>query len=336
MTIDLTIAICTYNGANRLPQVLERLRSQIGTDAFTWEVLVVDNNSTDGTAALVRQYSANFLLRYCFEPRQGIAFARRCAMAQARGEIVGFLDDDNLPTATWVAAACRFGHLHPQAGAYGSQIHGKYEIEPPDRFERICCFLPITERGPDPLLYGANKGLLPAGAGIVIRKHAWQESVPAHPVLRGVSATSLDSKGEDIESLTYIRKAGWEIWYNPEMEIEHDIPRSRFERAYLLRFFRGVGLSRYPTRMARFELWQRPLLLLLYMGNDLRKFMIYWCRFQQRRATDVVVACELQLLWYSAISPLYHWQKSLSRRLEQGRKPMGTLSSLFVKPALTD
>ena len=334
--IDFTVAICTYNGANRLPQVLERLRSQTGINAFTWEVLVADNNSTDDTAAIVHHYATNYSLRYCFEPRQGIAFARRRAINAARGELVGFLDDDNLPSNTWVAAAYKFGQLHPRAGAYGSQIHGRYEIEPPEHFERICCFLPVTERGPEPLLYDAKKGLLPPGAGIVIRKQAWQESVPAKTILRGVSATSLASKGEDIETLTYIRKAGWEIWYNPEMEIDHAISRSRFERTYLLRFFRGVGFSRYPTRMARFDPWQRPLLLPVYMVNDLRKFIVYWCRSRQRDTTDLVTICELQLLWCSFISPFYYWQKSLHSCFGRKVKPVRTLSSRLMKPALPD
>ncbi|MFY7805244.1 MAG: glycosyltransferase, partial [Limnoraphis robusta] len=67
--LDFTIAIPTYNGAKRLPQVLDKLRSQTDVEQISWEVIVVDNNSTDNTAEIVQQYQQNWLLnvplRYC-------------------------------------------------------------------------------------------------------------------------------------------------------------------------------------------------------------------------------------------------------------------------------
>jgi len=57
--IDFTVAIPTYNGADRLPLVLDRLRSQLNTASFTWEIIVVDNNSSDATATVVRHYQTS-------------------------------------------------------------------------------------------------------------------------------------------------------------------------------------------------------------------------------------------------------------------------------------
>jgi glycosyltransferase involved in cell wall biosynthesis len=98
--VDFTVAICTYNGEKRLPDVLERLRSQVDTDSITWEILVIDNNSTDKTAKVVGDYqvrwSQPYPLKYCFEAKQGLAFARRCAIREATSDLIGFLDDDNL------------------------------------------------------------------------------------------------------------------------------------------------------------------------------------------------------------------------------------------------
>ncbi|MEM9806454.1 MAG: glycosyltransferase, partial [Cyanobacteria bacterium P01_D01_bin.56] len=82
--VDFTVVIPTYNGAQRLPKVLEALRSQLNTDGFQWEVLVVDNNSSDATAELIKNYQANWSaspsLRYSFEIRQGAAYARQRGM----------------------------------------------------------------------------------------------------------------------------------------------------------------------------------------------------------------------------------------------------------------
>jgi glycosyltransferase involved in cell wall biosynthesis len=109
--VDFTVVIPTYNGEKRLPQLLERLReagrshsvkSQTNTEQFSWEILVVDNNSKDNTAKVVQEYQANwpdtYPLRYSFEAEQGAAFARQRAIKEARGELIGFLDDDNCLT----------------------------------------------------------------------------------------------------------------------------------------------------------------------------------------------------------------------------------------------
>jgi len=307
--VDITVAICTYNGETRLPQVLERLRSQSLTEHFSWEIIVVNNNSADKTAVVVQEYQSNWLeaypLKYYFESQQGLAFARRRAIKEAQGYLVGFLDDDNLPTSNWVSAVYSFGQLYPKAGAYGSKIQGDYEVEPPVNFKKISCFLAIIDRGDQPLQYDLAQGLLPAGAGLVIRKQAWLENVPKVPLLKGVCASSLLSKGEDLETLSYIRNGGWEIWYNPEMRIYHHIPQWRLEREYLVKLFQGVGLSRHRIRMLRFPVWCRPFMLILYFTNDLRKLVIHFLRYQTSIKADFVVACERELLINSLISPFY-------------------------------
>ena len=308
--IDFTVAICTYNGETRLPKVLKRLVSQIKTDHFAWEILIIDNNSIDNTSKIVEEYQSHpgaYPIRYYFEPKQGIAFARRRAIQESKGEYVGFLDDDNLPTPDWVSAAYNFGHSHPQAGAYGSQIYGDYEVKPPENFKRIACFLAIIQRGQEPFCYQPRQGLFPVGAGLVIRKQAWLNNVPEQPWLKGVCATSLSAKGEDIETLSYIQKAGWEIWHNPQMCIEHQIPKWRLEKDYLLKLFRGVGLSRYPTRMLRFQHWQKPVMMLVYLINDFGKTILHLIKYRQHLKTDLVAACELELFVNSLFSPFYHW-----------------------------
>ena len=156
--LDFTVAIPTYNGSRRLPQLLERLRSQTHTEHFSWAIVVVDNNSTDDTQAVVRWAQANWgqdspTLHYVFEKSQGAAFARIKAMEHAQSEWVGFLDDDVIPADDWVAQAYAFAKEHPDAGAYGGQIHGNFEIEPPANFARIQSFLAIRERGPVPHRY---------------------------------------------------------------------------------------------------------------------------------------------------------------------------------------
>lgn len=310
--VNFTVAIPTYNGENRLPEVLDRLRSQIGTDHFTWEIIVVDNNSTDNTAKVVQEYQAKWpstaLLRYCFEAEQGAAFARQRAVEESRGTFIGFLDDDNLPSDNWVAMAYAFGQEHPQIGAYGSQIHGQFDTEPPEYLKKFACFLAIIERGSQAHCYDRKKKMLPPGAGLVVRKQAWCENVPRRLVLNHKGKES-GLASEDLEALLHIQQAGWEIWYNPQMCVYHQIPHWRLEREHLISLVRCVGLSRHRIRMLSIKAWQRPLAFFAYLLNDLRRLIIHQIKYRSTVKTDLISACEMELLWSSLVSPFYLWRK---------------------------
>ncbi|MGK7943682.1 MAG: hormogonium polysaccharide biosynthesis glycosyltransferase HpsE [Microcystaceae cyanobacterium] len=307
--LDFTVAICTYNGEERLPAVFERLLSQVNTETLSWEILVIDNNSKDGTKALVEKYQKTweqpFKLRYSFESRQGLAYARHCGIKEANSELIGFLDDDNLPAPGWVVQAYQFGREHPKAGAYGGQIHGQFENEPPPGFERIARYFAILE-GQTTYCYNERYGntrqkMFPPGAGIVVRKQAWLNSVPDKP--------RLPQTNEDLEILWYLWHNNWELWFNSAMEIDHVIPQSRFESAYLRKFFHTNGLCRFYFRMLTYEPWQRPFMIPVYWLNDLRKFLTFYWKNKDILQTDIVTAGEMELLRSLLISPFQSFNK---------------------------
>ena len=306
--VDFTVASPPYNGAQRLPKVLERLRSQIETAPFSWEVIVIDNNSKDNTFAVVEDYQQDwpeaFPLNYYFESQQGLVFARQRAIQEAKGSLVGFLDDDNLPAEDWVAAAAAFGKKYPEAGAYGGQIHGDFETNPPENFQRIKSFLSIRELGSEPKLYRPEVLNLPPGAALVVRRKAWLKSVPNTPALIGRINGSMLS-GEDYESLLHLHKAGWEIWYNPAMHTYHQIPKSRLERDYLISLAKGVGLCIAPLRVVNAKAWQKPMILSRIILGNLRRAVLHWIKYRQRLKTDAIAACEMEFFLSSLISPFY-------------------------------
>ena len=190
-------------------------------------------------------------------------------------------------------------------GAYGSAVDGEYESTPPEGFERIASCLAIIQRGTVPFAYDAKQGVLPAGAGMVIRRQAWLDCVPPEPALKGVCGASLQTKGEDVETLNHIRQGGWPIWHNPQMRLTHLIPETRLRPTYLLHLFQCIGVSRYPLRCVRYPPWQRPWMLILHGLNDLRKLLAHILTTKQLSPTDTVTACERTLLVHSFISPIY-------------------------------
>src|SRR5437773_274805 len=102
--MDVTIILCTYNRCESLAKSLTSIASLRMPESLEWEVLVVDNNSSDGTREVVgdfcRRYPGRF--RYLFEPKQGLSSARNAGVVEARGDIVAFIDDDAIAQPTWL------------------------------------------------------------------------------------------------------------------------------------------------------------------------------------------------------------------------------------------
>lgn len=313
--MDITVAICTYNGAEDVPEVLDHLRAQEEVGNVQWEVLVVDNNSTDATEAVVREHQEDWerdaQLRYAFEERQGKSYALQTAVEEARGTWIAFLDDDNLPAPDWVAAAYRFAGSHPRAGAFGGQIHGQFEEEPPTSFGLVKPLFALNERTEE-ICYSAGDRLefTAPGAGLVVRRKAWTESVPETGLeLKGPTGDSRGTLGEEFELQWRLYQNGWEIWHNPSMHLGHRIPSERLEEEYLEDFFRAIGLSRYHTRMMRFEPWQRPFAVVGYLASDVGKLLWLSWRYREKLFTDSFVRGRARAIGWMIASPFFPSKK---------------------------
>ncbi len=220
----------------------------------------------------------------------------------------------------WVAQAYAFGKNHPQVGAFGSQLHGNFfeqdsQSNLPENFQEIACFLAIVERGNQAHLYNPEHKILPPGAGVVVRKQAWEESVPKTLFLNH-KGKKAGLASEDLEALINIQQAGWEIWYNPAMVVEHKIPNSRLKRDYLLMLVRCIGLSRHRLRMMTLKSWQKPLAFPAYMANDFRRLVLHLIKKGKSIKTDTAAACKTELLWNTIKSPLFLWQKQQEAKAE--------------------
>jgi len=312
MSIDFTVVIPTYNGETRLPKLIESLRSQTGLEHLSWEILVVDNNSSDHTAQIIKEYQATwqhtYPLRYCWETEQGSAFARQRGVREARGELIGFLDDDNLPEADWIQQAYSFAKEHPQGGAFSGQIHGDFAVEPPENFRKIQAFLAIREYGPQPKLFEPDKLRLPTAAALVVRKQAWEENIPTHQILKGRLGDSMLG-GEDYELLLYLHQAGWEIWYNPDMHSYHQIPSWRLERDYLLSLAHGCGLATCQLLLINAHSWQKPLIIIRTILGNLRRILLHFSQYRGELKTNLIAACEMEFFWGSLLSCFYLFKR---------------------------
>lgn len=318
---NITVAIPTYNGAKRIPLVLECLKRQTQLENINWEIIVVDNNSQDNTAEVIKQYqtqwSTQVPLRYCFEPQQGAAFARQKAVKEARGALVGFLDDDNLPEENWLSEAISFSHKYPKAGAFSGRIYGQYETPPPDGFEKIKAFLAIRDHGCKPIKFQPERLNLPPAASLIVRRKAWLESSKQGPKLSGPSRLNGNAAsfigGEDYEALLYLHKAGWEIWYAPQLCTHHQIPATRLKKDYLLSLAKGCGLATYQLKCISSSPQKSKIVFIKILAGNLKRIILHWLKYRNRIDSELELSVAWEFYWGSFLSPFVNPSRDRSK-----------------------
>ncbi len=127
--MNVTVAICTWNRARLLDETLSRFRSVRVPAGLDWELLVVNNRSTDDTDEVLKKYESALPLRRLFEPQQGLSHARNCAIAAAQGELLLWTDDDVLVDADWLGQLVRAANSHPTAAYFGGPIDPWFETD---------------------------------------------------------------------------------------------------------------------------------------------------------------------------------------------------------------
>lgn len=309
----LSVVLPTYNGAGRIPDVLNRLAAQDVNEDIVWDIWVVDNNSSDGTSDVVRQYQKNWptdrRLNYVFEPQQGLAYARQCGMDNSAGVLVAFLDDDNWPPDDWVNQIVTFSRQYPRAGAFGGRIVGVFDVDLPTDVEPLLGFLAIRDRGDQPHRYPIEQLQFPPGAGLVVRRAAWEQCIP--------SVLVRNTRGADDSEISWrMAKADWEIWYNPYTTIEHFIPQARLERSYLRALTHAYGLCTCDLLMIETVLWQRPILLGKSFFGSLKRIALHLKKYRHHATSSVEADCLLAFHIGNLKSPFAYLLKQLRNQTQ--------------------
>ncbi|MEO1766697.1 glycosyltransferase [Thiobacter aerophilum] len=232
--LHATVIVCTYNRAQSLAETLQCLRNQQVMAGRTWEVIVVDNNSRDDTRAVVARFQAQWpILRYVFHPTQGLSHARNRGIAEARGEILLFTDDDVHPEPDWLEQVLS-GMAQHGADACGGFIAPMFEIAPPAWFTpRFYGFVAVrTERTDDYPITDPSQA--PFGANMAFCRWVF-DRVGLFDTRRGRTGQVLAS-GEDGEMFERILAAGLKVVFLGRARVHHKVETFRLTRRYLLRW----------------------------------------------------------------------------------------------------
>lgn len=256
-----TILVCTHNRAALLADTLAsvaRLQRPVACDV---DLIVVDNNSADGTRQTIERASelGPFAIRYASESRQGKSYALNRGLSLSSGEIVACLDDDVRPRADWLVRIVASFGAEPRASFVYGKVLPRWETMPPEifvnrRLQPIWGPLGLLDHG-DAMVRHADDGVrrrLPIGGNVAFRRAALV-AVGGWRIDLGKVDNSLIC-GEDHEVFLRLKRHGlYEGIYDPAVVVQHLVPDAKLRHAYFRRWFfwRGKTMARMADEIYR-------------------------------------------------------------------------------------
>ncbi len=235
-----SVVICTYNRAALLEIALDSALAQ-DYPAHDFEVIVVDNHSTDATAQVTqRRMSQHTHLRYEFEAVQGLSAARNHGWQAARGRFVAYLDDDAQAPHDWLSQAANVLRTHGELDAFGGPYFASYNCPKPDWFRDAYGSWELAPQ---------ERFLLPAdhlcGGNMFVRRQVF-ETVGGFDLALGMSGAK-PAFGEETAFLRHMRQAlpQARLLYSPAVSVRHLVQPRKMRLRYQLRLRFSEGRYAY-------------------------------------------------------------------------------------------
>jgi glycosyltransferase involved in cell wall biosynthesis len=243
--MEFSIIIPTHNRADELRETIRSIAKL--TIVGDWELLVVDNKSTDHTRAVVEEQSVSFPapLRYLFEPEQGRYAALNTGIRAAKGNIIATTDDDARVEPDWLTRAA--AGLEALGCDYvGGKVwpiwRGARPAWLPDRPGRHWAVLALQDHGDKPLEFGVNGIPWPLGINTATRREAF-DRIDLFDNRLGRKAGTLRNQAQREWHLR-ARAAGLHGFYVPKMVVHHVVEAERLKKQYFRRWYYWHGISR--------------------------------------------------------------------------------------------
>ena len=239
----LSVVLCTRNRADLLEVALRSIVEQ-SFPRDRYEILLVDNASSDATPDVARRFAAEVDLRYIREERIGLCIARNTGWQAARGAIIAYFDDDAVARPGWLAAiADAFArHDGTEIGIVGGPVSPLWQAPRPSWLpDSIASSLTIVDWGSEEkILANIDREWL-VGANMALPRHVLEETGGFHPWLDRVGENLLSSG--DVFLQKEAMRRGYACLYVPQMAIEHVVPPSRLGQDWFLKRFYWQGIS---------------------------------------------------------------------------------------------
>jgi glycosyltransferase involved in cell wall biosynthesis len=308
--IDVSVVVPTYNRRNAVARTITSLLQQ-RADTVRYEVIVVDNNSTDDTRTVVEAFMPGAPhLRYLLESRRGVSNARNSGATFARAPIVAFIDDDVEADPDWLVTIVRTLHAHPDVDCLGGEIVPRWSAPPPSwltpRFWGAVALQSAARA--TPYVDATRASACMMTANFACRRDALME-------VGGFSPLFL--RDEDRELQLRMWDAGKRGMFVPEMRVTAEVPPERLTRGYHRQFYRQAGSSharmRYldridaegrlvPALPGKTELFGVPAFIYRRLANHL----VAWVRSTLRGDWDEAFFHDSRALYHAS----YIWRRA--------------------------
>jgi glycosyltransferase involved in cell wall biosynthesis len=244
--MNITVVLCTYNRCGILAMTLDSVAASTPPDSVDWELLVVDNNSSDQTRAVVEEFSNRHprLCRYVFEPQPGKSFALNTAVREARGEVLAFVDDDVTVEPSWLQNLTTPLQDVQWAGVGGRTLPAE-SFSPPrwmaveGPYSMGGVLFAQFDLGDKPCELGLNQA--PYGANMAFRKQAFEKYGGFRTDLGPSPNRETPRPNEDTEFGRRLMAAGEHIRYEPSAVVRHPVPKDRLKKEYFLTWWFDYG-----------------------------------------------------------------------------------------------
>ena len=246
----LSVILPTFNRADSLKQALASLMRQSAASG-TYEVIVVDNNSTDGTAGVAALFDDR-RVQLVREPRQGLSFARNTGLAAASAPIVAFTDDDVEVAPDWVETIVTTLGRHPHVDGIGGRVLPAWQSGRPRWITREhWAPLALQDHGDSRRVFDRTTPIGLIGANVAFRREVFDRigtfSPSVQRVKDGIGST------EDHELLARLYDTGGRMLYQPKMLVMARVPGDRCDRRYHRRWHEGHGRFHALMRLPEME-----------------------------------------------------------------------------------
>lgn len=264
---NISVIICTFNRCDSLRLVLADLRNQVLPPNVSYEVLVVDNNSSDETKAVVEDAieSTPGLFRYHFEEQQGKTYALNSGIENACGKILVFTDDDVVIPDDWLKNIFQAVTIHPDCRAFGGKIvpffPGKIPswivLEGP--FKITGAPLGDYDQGNEVKSCHEPMMNVPCGANMFFHRSVFEDCGYFNESLN--NRVKKSPMGEDTEFCTKLMQFGEDILYIPTVVVLHRISDRQMTKGYFIKYSFKCGRSaamRYEMSVMQRRLFNVP------------------------------------------------------------------------------
>ncbi|WKN44449.1 glycosyltransferase [Tunicatimonas pelagia] len=260
----VSVIVCCYNSASRLPQTLKHIAQQKVSNNTSWEVIVVDNASTDNTAGVASQlwqeYGQPTTLKIIYERQAGLSFARHAGFTSAKYEYCLFCDDDNWLGENYVASVFQIMEKDDRIGVLGGIGEAVCEIEPPEWFEAKQASYAV---GSQSLAEGDithSRGFVYGAASTYRKSVYWSLRKNGYEgFLTGRKGGKMTA-GDDSELCYNYAIKGYKIYYSPRLKFKHFIPANRLTESYYQKMCEGFTNSRVVLTLYQYRLFQHQIL----------------------------------------------------------------------------